>query len=227
MPNATTRSDRDRIALQIFGKTDDFSAFFCLYDNLVMKQAAQAVQADHLNPESLRYHDGILRIIQLLRENVHDTRDGVLVRIKNNQSFVNSSFDHALNIAVQTMVMIDSAAQNWHPSNYKLGGYRPTSWDPTESFVNFVQRTFKMDMTMDESACRTALEDRHILKAWKLKKRLGINIRPTENLAEHLLFDARNNILYLFHHVAFLKAHLERWKTDLRWDCNLEDSLKV
>ncbi|KAK5659374.1 hypothetical protein OQA88_1467 [Cercophora sp. LCS_1] len=50
------------------------------------------------------------------------------------------------------------------------------------------------------------------IRAGKLQKRLGAHFRLTNDLAQHLLFDEKRNCLYIFHHVAVLKAHLGRYK---------------
>ncbi|KAH0421969.1 hypothetical protein CcaCcLH18_13098 [Colletotrichum camelliae] len=44
------------------------------------------------------------------------------------------------------------------------------------------------------------------LKAWKLRKRLGVKFQPTDDLTKHLLLDRRRSVLFIFHHVKFLKA---------------------
>lgn len=119
--------------------------------------------------------------------------------------------------------MVDPAVQNCQPSSYTIGGYRTPSWGPTDSFLNFVERTFEKDSASDSKAGRIALEDRYALKAWKLKRMLGFQIRPTDNLADHLLFNERDNILFLFHHAAFLKAHLMK---NLEWESSFERSLQ-
>lgn len=222
MPSPTTNADRTRIAREVLGQDGDFTSFFDLYDKSVVKHDRRECNPNDA-AEPARYHDAILHIIQYLKANVNGTRDQALVKLQNEQTLCNVEIDHALDVAVQIMIMVDSAIQNWQPSSYTIGGYKTLSWDPTDSFLNFVERTFEKDSASDSNAGRIALEDRHVLKAWKLKRRLGIQIRPTDNLADHLSFNKQDNILFLFHHAAFLKAHL---KKDLDWDSNFEHSLK-
>ena len=75
-----------------------------------------------------------------------------------------------------------------------------------------MRRSFPLGLDTSQEAMRVAVEQRAMMKAWKLLKRLGARFRRTNNLAEHLLFDQKHNCLYIFHHVAFLKAHLERYR---------------
>jgi hypothetical protein len=49
------------------------------------------------------------------------------------------------------------------------------------------------------------------LKAWKLKDLAGITFKAANNLVDHLLFDPATRIVYLFHHSAYIKAHLDMW----------------
>ncbi|KAF2420308.1 hypothetical protein EJ08DRAFT_550934, partial [Tothia fuscella] len=132
-----------------------------------------------------------------------------------------------INVAVQAMIMVDCAARDWHAHTHVMGSYRPTSWAVNESFLGFVERSFPPSLDMDEEAISDALDESNALKAWKLKKRLGIEITPTDNLAHHLLYDPRHNKLYVFHHVAFLKAHLELSADTLGVGCKIKESLKI
>ncbi|KAJ4266089.1 hypothetical protein NW762_004064 [Fusarium torreyae] len=122
-----------------------------------------------------------------------------------------NTFDDAENVltlAVQAMVMLDIAAQEWHPADYAASGHRPIGWLSQEPFASFVQRSFPEVVTRMDENIQEAFDDRSRLKAWKLQKRLGMKFRMTDNLSEHLNLDTKNNILYLFHHAAYLKAHL-------------------
>ncbi|KAH7119253.1 hypothetical protein EDB81DRAFT_914798, partial [Dactylonectria macrodidyma] len=119
-----------------------------------------------------------------------------------------SGIEIVINLAVQSMIMVDCAAKHWHATDFILGGYRPMSWLLTETFLNFVDRSFPVGLDSTTQRVQAAVEDKSSMKAWKLQKRLGVRFRGTNNLAEHLLFDPRSNCLYLFHHAEFLKAHL-------------------
>ncbi|KAF0324589.1 hypothetical protein GQ607_008293 [Colletotrichum asianum] len=125
--------------------------------------------------------------------------------------------------------MVDCSAQSSHAADYNLGGYTPTSWQQAERFVDFVERALgsgnesgnkgtKMTVTKDFKAS---------LKAWKLKKRLGTKFQPTDDLTKHLLLDRRRNLLFVFHHVKFLKTQAGLYlpiQKNLR--LNVEESLK-
>jgi hypothetical protein len=64
------------------------------------------------------------------------------------------------------------------------------------------------------------------LKAWKLKKRCNLEFIPTDNITEHLLYDPKTKIVQVFHHMAYLKAHLRRSK-DQPIDQPASESLKL
>ncbi|KAF9878521.1 hypothetical protein CkaCkLH20_04013 [Colletotrichum karsti] len=110
------------------------------------------------------------------------------------------------NLAIQAMVMVDCDPA----ADYSIRGYRPMSWTRKESFLGFMERSFPIDPnpSMNQKV-EIALEEKTALKAWKLQKRLNVTFLGTNNISEHLLFDPKENYLYIFHHVGFLKAHLE------------------
>ena len=49
------------------------------------------------------------------------------------------------------------------------------------------------------------------LRATKLKE-LGVSLRPTHDIQNHLCFDREENVLEIFHHTAFLKEQLRATK---------------
>ncbi|OCK75288.1 hypothetical protein K432DRAFT_409162 [Lepidopterella palustris CBS 459.81] len=186
-----TASSRTEIAQYLFGKADEFPAYFRIIDEL-----------REPSPVS---HEDVLKIVELLKANPRATwtEANPRVREQNEPSMTTSKINNAINIAVQAIIMVDCAARDRHSTTYEVDNYRPISWELSESFLDF-----------------------NALKAWKLKKRLAVTFRITDDLAEHLLYDSHHNVLYLFHQTAFLKAHLERSRTHLSMDCGLEDSLK-
>jgi hypothetical protein len=70
------------------------------------------------------------------------------------------------------------------------------------------------------------LDEKKLLKAWKLVRRCGIKLRPTDNLLEHLQYDPKEKILKVFHHVAFLRAALRRTKGQ-QLGLDLEQSIRL
>jgi hypothetical protein len=123
------------------------------------------------------------------------------------------------------MLMIDCSDKDRHYEGYEIGGFRPVSWDSSERFTDFVRKVFPIDVH-DQEKVRTALKEKNALKCWKLRKRAHIKFLPTDNLAEHLLYDPRDNIVRLFRQTVFLKAHL-RLSASQPIELGITESLKV
>ncbi|KAF3807326.1 hypothetical protein GCG54_00008783 [Colletotrichum gloeosporioides] len=104
--------------------------------------------------------------------------------------------------------MVDCSAQSSHAADYSLGTYKPVSWQPTERFVDFVKLSLGLGVKLENEGMGMAINKdfKASLKAWKLRKRLGIKFQPTNDLTKHLLLDRRRNVLFIFHHVKFLKT---------------------
>jgi hypothetical protein len=229
MPPTTAR-DRDEIARRLLGAPDRFPAYFALYETLTSRANARVIQIDDAAskvPGNL-YHQGVLFATAVLTQHVDKTLAEVIAELQRQNEKQPTIYDieGTVNVAVQAMLMIDCAARDAHSGTFMLGGYRPTSWLSHERLTDFLDRSFPRALESDEENIRAALQNRSALKAWKLKTRLGITFRGTDNLAEHLLFDPRHHVLYLFHHAAWLKAQLARFAGDLPLDCDFEESLK-
>ncbi|KAI4641699.1 hypothetical protein J4E93_007797 [Alternaria ventricosa] len=117
--------------------------------------------------------------------------------------------DYAIQALVKASLMIDCASKQ---NSRKVGDYVPRTWGEKQSFANFVERCFPSSIQSRKirQESQDALAQRGRLKAWKLKERYKVRLRPTNNLAEHLVFDPERRILHVFRQVGFLKAHLYR-----------------
>jgi hypothetical protein len=208
MRTATTIEKRS-IVRDLFGAEEKFQSFktyFKTYDSLTTPQYA-TVQID---PTVLNSHDDIRRLALELRANPQMTRkefkDKVFPQnLTDTEIFIDQ--DQAINIAVQLMLMIDCSDKDHHCEGYKIGGFRPVSWEDLERFTDFVEKAFPTDVH-DQEEARAAMKEKNALKSWKLKKRAHVKFLPTDNLVEHLLYDPQDNIVRLFRQTAFLKAHL-------------------
>ncbi|KAF5025677.1 hypothetical protein F66182_2283 [Fusarium sp. NRRL 66182] len=200
---ATTAQDRRELSRELLGATGSFSAYFQNYDDLATKDNTFDVRGS-LAPRS---HQDILHITRFLRSNPNATKEDSVTYLQRSWT-TSDNVENILTLAVQAMTMTDASAQDWHPSGFTLGEYRPISWLSQEPFVAFIQRSFTKRPAQMHQRIREAVDDRSRLKAWKLQKRLGMKFCLTDNLSEHLMLDTKNNVLYLFHHAAYLKAHL-------------------
>ncbi|KAK0744302.1 hypothetical protein B0T21DRAFT_357554 [Apiosordaria backusii] len=204
---------RDHIAKTLLGKSGDFQAYFKVYNDLLDRGPRNVItQAPH-QPRNSISHETILAATDIIKKDsrvtLESTRRMIGQRFPNTYS--TDELDFILEVAVQAMFMIDPNVNGSHGLGYMVGTYRPASWSANESFIDFVNKSFPQVSTEKRAQVETVLENKRSLKAWKLQDRVGIEFRGTNNLTDHLLLDRDNRILYLFHHTAYLKAHLNLW----------------
>jgi hypothetical protein len=193
----------------LFGAEDklsSFSTYFKVYDSLTTPQYTTV----QIQPAALNSHEDIRRLALELRANPQTTREEFKDRVFP-QNFADTEAavdrERAINVAVQLMLMIDCSDKDRHCENYEVGGFRPVRWEGTERFTDFVKKTFPNGVH-DQENVRTAMKEKNALKCWKLKKRAHIKFLPTDNLAEHMLYDPQDGVVRIFRQTAFLKAHL-------------------
>ena len=217
-----TTTDRENIALGLLGRSGDFVAWSRLYNDLVARRRIR-IGPPTASPVVLDSH--ILEIASLLKSNPHWTRIEVLSSLSKDltQEYPHRDRESALDIAVQAMFMTDSAAMLGHASEFRMGGLRPKYWALNDSLVQFLESSFPRVTHSPE--IYSVMENQDSLKSWKLAKKLKITFKGTNNLADHLLYDSRCNILYLFHHVAWLNAHLGGLAYEIPFDSNMETAM--
>ncbi|KAM5344944.1 hypothetical protein ACJ41O_010806 [Fusarium nematophilum] len=205
---------RKSISNQFLDTTDrDLEAYFRVYDELLVDTDAHLLQAGHLaSADSAPItHRDVTVAAQVIRENTGKTLHQITLDVQEKLQTTPSTqrANLAIRVAVRAMFMLDSAVIDSHGPGFTIGRYRHVSWQLTEPFHEFVSRCFCKSLQESESVL-DALANKRSLKAWKLKVRSGITFKATDNIAQHLLLDADNGILYLFHHTSFLKAQLDR-----------------
>ncbi|KAM5345063.1 hypothetical protein ACJ41O_010925 [Fusarium nematophilum] len=210
---------RDQIAQELLGKTGQFTAYFKLYDRLMMIGTdGHVVQIERPGQQGHHplNHDDILTAARMLKSNNSLTLDDARQRLQSQLHVKRSrrEIGFAISVAVQAMLMIDSDIEDYRGPDFRIGNHQHASWRAGETFSDFVARSFPKIPREHQHRVALALDDKKLMKAWKLKERLGISFKGTDNLADHLLFDPGNNILYLFHHAAYLRAHLDLWARD-------------
>lgn len=211
----TTPQDQEAICTALLGKAGSFDAYFAAYND-VATSATEFVEDVEKGGASLRRltHQDILATANFLRDHPNITlakaRSTLHKTLQNGLS--DGNIRHALNVAVQAMLMVDPQARERRAAGYSLGGYHPTSWLQHETFAEFLKKLFPPPMEQPAERVKLALDEQASIRAWKLQDRLGLRFRGTDNIAEHLLYDRRKNTLYLFHHTSFLKTQLERFR---------------
>jgi hypothetical protein len=214
MLTEASRSERISIAKALFDENGDnlnsFSTFFSFYDSITRPRAHHAAIVQVHDPV-LGSHEDILGILSDLKANHQSTYIEFKQRLRKRwQKSLDNEIDHAINIAVHLMVMIDCTIVDSHSEEYEIDGYRPAKWQQNERFSDFVSSAFPLDDEADRLQILEAQRNCNMLKAWKLRKRAHVTFKPTDDLREHLLYDSRENSVRLFRHTAFLKARLRR-----------------
>jgi len=226
MRAATTNEKRlfTRDLFSVEEKFPSFGTYFKIYDALTSPQYSTV----QIYPSALTSHDDIRRLALELRVNPQSTREEFKNKIFNPPSTDLETIieqERGINVAVQLMLMIDCSDKDRHYEGYEVGGFRPVSWDSSERFADFVRKVFPARIH-DQNKVQTALKEKNALKCWKLRKRAHIKFLPTDNLAEHLLYDPRDNTVRLFRQTAFLKAHL-RLSANQPIELGITESLKM
>ncbi|KAH7148338.1 hypothetical protein EDB81DRAFT_792048 [Dactylonectria macrodidyma] len=209
---------RTHIASEILGTTNrEFKQYFKYYDQLVVPDDdVHVVQVQQPEPGDLTpiTHADVLEAIRVIRGD--PTRTLVesskelhrKLEAKHSRTRVRS----VVLLATRVMFMFDPAISETYGPDYTIGSYKPASWHSIQSLHGFMLECFPRASLSSERA-RQALADGRSIKAWKLKTRSGIIFKGTDNLAQHLLLDRSNRVLYLFHHTSFLKAQLRRFQS--------------
>lgn len=159
------------------------------------------------------------RVLSTIKEQQDITRQQISSVIGNDE--------RSLVFAVELMVMTDCSTRAYDSPRLEGGAFR-RPWGERVPFSEFMHNLYPYtthDILSYPDNDKYA-DFRSALKATVLKKRLGLIIRPTDDLRDHLRFDRRNNVLEVFHHAAFLKEQLALTKA-LPKDCNAGDCVRL
>ncbi|KAL4727170.1 hypothetical protein ACLX1H_006071 [Fusarium chlamydosporum] len=115
----------------------------------------------------------------------------------------------AVTLTVKAMLMIDPSALHHSSDRLEKGTFR-VHWKKDVPLSKYIQDSFPLGNhnVLSYNNSELFAEVKRQLKAVNLKRRLGITIRATSDMRNHLLFDRRNNILEVYHYTSFLKEHL-------------------
>ncbi|EUC40535.1 hypothetical protein COCMIDRAFT_30543 [Bipolaris oryzae ATCC 44560] len=118
----------------------------------------------------------------------------------------------ALQQTVKLAYLIDPASYDVHPKVFRFENEPvfPVKWESSQTFEDFFNTAFPI--TTNAQELWTASTEKRSLKAWKLCQRQKIRIERTDDLAEHLVYDARKKTLMVFHQVEWLKAQIYNTK---------------
>lgn len=180
-----------------------FDSYFKVYDDLIARSDVHILQVEEPGPEDSKRisHDDILAAARVLREDPKLTLNQASQQLgtRLNGTHSRQQLKFAILVAVRAMLMLDCAVSGRHWE----------SWQPSERFVDFISKCFPKTLRSSNQVAQ-AIAHQKSMKAWKLKARLGISFKGTDNLSRHLLLDPEGPTVYLFHHTTFLKAQLDR-----------------
>ncbi|KAH8587049.1 hypothetical protein B0O99DRAFT_39470 [Bisporella sp. PMI_857] len=203
--------------------------FFDYYKNLTASYDPDIRTGEQT---ALTTHRDLLSIMQKLRLHTTIPRaqllDTIFAEHGRQKPVPKLDQEHALDLAIKAMLMINCSVQHRSPALLEHGAYA-VPWLGTVSLSDFVTNNFP---TSDHPNINDLGDDgnkgtnlRTALMARKLKKRAGIKFRPTDDLKSHLKLDRRSGIVDVYHHTAFLKEHL-RFTRDKSRNTAIVDSLK-
>ncbi|KAL6406835.1 hypothetical protein AUP68_09643 [Ilyonectria robusta] len=201
---ATIPDYQKLIAKEFLGTTSrPFVSYFKVYDQL--RAGAVHIEQPQLGDFTPPRHHDVVAAAQLVRSDPQKPLQRIITDLQGSLTHIQPGHQarFVVFMAIRAMFMLDPAVADSHGEGFRIGHYRPISWQPSESFQEFVLNSLP-------KASVTALDDIKSIKAWKLKSRFGIKFMGTDNITKHLLLDVDNKVLYLFHHTSYLNAHLRR-----------------
>lgn len=135
--------------------------------------------------------------------------------------------DSAIDLAVKVMTMDNCSAPD-HSLSLLEHGTCQVPWRGDISLDDYIENILPLTdhPGLNDTETKMYMDIKPSLMARKLKKRIGMKIRPTNDLRSHLKIDRRTNTLEVFHHVAFLKEHLRLTKDHPR-NLTVEKSLSL
>ncbi|KAJ0168269.1 hypothetical protein CTA2_7900 [Colletotrichum tanaceti] len=211
--------ERDQIANFVFG--DAFSdrrdgpasrAYFGHYCSVVCP-VEQGDAVIYVGASALRSHADVVRCARILREKpLLPFNDYVEQAMPDKETTTTPNEKmHVARTVVAVTFMINCSLGDHQAFGLERTDPSWAKWEGDVRFASFVSEAFTQHLSMTEEQMGRVVEaiaHKKSLKAWKLAKRYDIKIRPTNNLLEHLAYDAGTKILKVFHQVFFLRAHL-------------------
>ena len=135
--------------------------------------------------------------------------------------------ERAINLAVKVMTMVNCSAQR-QSSGLLEYGLSQTPWRSDITFAQFIADIFPMTdhPSLNDDDLKRSMDVKVALMAKKLKKRVGLKLKPTDDLRRHLKLDRKSRAIEIYHHTAFLKEHLRLTK-DQSHGVSVSDSLRL
>lgn len=135
--------------------------------------------------------------------------------------------ERAINLAVKVMTMVNCSAQR-QSSGLLEHGLSQTPWRSDVTFSQFIAVIFPVTdhPSLNDDDLKRSIDIKAALMAKKLKKRVGLKLKTTDDLRRHLRLDRKSRVVEIYHHTAFLKEHLRLTK-DKSHGVSVSDSLRL
>ncbi|KAK7750338.1 hypothetical protein SLS62_007746 [Diatrype stigma] len=230
--------ERQNIVQTVFGEdlvqhtsSSRFESYFEHYCSIVCP-SAPGDAVIQLDTPVLRTHTDVTDCVRLLVQDPKVSFDEFVAKTVDQKSEGASLREkrHVARVAVEVPFAVNCTFGDHYSDNFSQGFYKHFKWDGDVSFLDFMENAFtvgieKVQSTEEQWNNTEMMAKKASLKAWKLTNRYGIHIRGTDNILEHLMFDAKSKTLKVFHQVAFIRAHLEKSKHE-SLDLSFEQSLR-
>lgn len=208
LPQPSESEVQSILSVLCYAKVTDPEHFQAVLDfyTATVCQDPHPGHAVQISPPVLRSHQAVVEACAGLRATLSTPKSEV-----ERQLFQDGTEEAERHRSLRTItklaLMIDCDSRSNFSVNFKRQTDEafPTRWRDTDTFVDFFHSAFS---TNETSPLRTSDIGNH-LKAWKLRKRCSIRITPTNDLAQHLVYNKGSRSLSVFHQVAYLKAHLQ------------------
>ncbi|KAK7409099.1 hypothetical protein QQX98_008707 [Neonectria punicea] len=228
-----TDTERQQIAEAVFGEGfnsrangPELKAYFRHYASVICPAASDVVV--DVDTSSLKHHSDVLQWVKILHGNSKLSRNEFIAKAVSSKESIPKENEHIARMTVDVAFMINCGLRDYHSDGFKCDDLGIVKWQENASFVDFIKQAFAPQLTPIAEQRQKDIEvikHKKALKAWKLRRRYGIEIKATNNLLEHLAYDPRTMTLKVFHQMSFLRAHLQQTK-DESLDLSFEDSLK-
>jgi hypothetical protein len=233
-PNET---EREEIAKQLLGSelpnastNTAFKAYFDYYDSVVcpFQYGDTFVEVDS---PAFQSHADVINYVKSLCNKPALSRDEFLATFLPMRDTMPKEKEYVAGVVTKVAFMVECASKDYYSEGFrgKSDGFRPVKWEGNQRLSDFMEQSFlseRVQTAAQQEKNGEAITRKKALKAWKLTRRYGIKIRATDNLLEHLHYDPRERIVRVFHHTAFLRAHLKRSKNE-PLDLDFHESLKL
>ncbi|KAF5973231.1 hypothetical protein FCOIX_8871 [Fusarium coicis] len=207
------------------GRIHQLQRYFAYYKAIV----STYMDVTSANKRQIEKHEDLFQVVSILKSNPDATLSELcqLTRPSSGpQAADRAKQVDAVALGMKALLMIDPSALHHSSDRLEKGTYR-IHWKENIPLSKYVQDSFPLGNhnVLSYNNSELFAEAKKELKAVNLKKRLGINIRATSDIRNHLHFDRKNNYLEIYHYTSFLKEQL-RVTRDVGDCSNPSSSLK-